>query len=334
MSSWHSPQSIYHCGHSAVKDIFNVPIQIQEKADGSFFAFGIYDELQAVPTNDPTILDTEKRKDIKIRSKGAVMYIDAPEKMFQKGADTVKALVPILHEEWQYRGEFLAKPKHNALAYDRVPKGNIILFDILTDEEAYLPYPQLVEEANRLGLEVVPQLAVYDENECTLEKIRALLETPSILGGQKIEGIVIKPLVPMFGRDKKMLFAKFVSEAYKEVHSSSWKADNPSNKDIIALIGAKFTTPARWHKAAQHLRDAGLLAEDVTDIGRIMKEVPNDVEKECKEEIKELLYSHAWPHIRRSLTHGLPEWWKELLLKRAFESEEISDDLCVQIQNK
>lgn len=37
--------------------------------------------------------------------------------------------------------------------------------------------------------------------------------------------------------------------------------------------------------------------------------------------IKEKLFAFAWPHIARIVTHGLPEWYKEQLLKKQFERE-------------
>jgi hypothetical protein len=43
------------------------------------------------------------------------------------------------------------------------------------------------------------------------------------------------------------------------------------------------------------------------------------VKRECEEEIKEKLFAFAWPHIARMSTRGLPEWYKELLLKKQFE---------------
>lgn len=310
-TAWHSPQSIYSLGHRAVKDLFSVPCQIQEKIDGSFFAFGLFPEI-----------DTGEGP-LRIRSKGAVMLPDAPERMFAPAAKAVKDRAALLRPGWQYRGEFLAKPKHNALAYNRTPVDNIILFDICTDEETYLAYGELCQEASRIGLEVVPQLRT-DATIKSADEIRTLLDTVSILGGQKIEGVVVKPLVPVFGRDKKMLFAKFVSEAFKEVHRKAWGESNPSNKDIITRIGEMYTTPARWQKAVQHLRESGVIEDSPKDIGLIMKEVPLDVLKEEAEEIKERLFKYAWPHIARMLTRGLPEWYREQLLKKQFEADVAS----------
>lgn len=313
MTAWHSPQSIYSLGHRAVKDIFTVKVQLQEKVDGSFFAFGLFPEI-----------DTGEGP-LRIRSKGAVMLPDAPEKMFVLAAKAAKERVGMLHEGWQYRGEFLAKPKHNALAYNRAPKDNIILFDILTAEETYLSYDELKAEGDRISLEVVPQLAT-DVYITSAEEVRSFLSRDSILGGQKIEGVVIKPLTELYGPDKKMLMSKFVSEAYKEVHDKAWKQANPGSGDILTRLGEKYAHPGRWMKAAQHLREAGLLENSPRDIPKLFIEVQKDLGKEEEDAIKHLLWKWAWPHLSRASTRGLPEWWKNELLKLQFETESTAAD--------
>jgi hypothetical protein len=150
--------------------------------------------------------------------------------------------------------------------------------------------------------------------------LRDLLKTTSILGGPTIEGMVIKNYA-RFGRDKHALMGKFVSEAYKEVHAGEWKKANPGGADILALLVAKYRTPARWMKAVQHRRDAGLLLDAPQDIGPLIPEIGADVEKECKEEIMEFLYSWAWPKVRRGLSAGFALWYKDRLLERQFEQE-------------
>lgn len=312
MSSWHSPGSIFNLGHRVLADLFSVDCQIQEKIDGSFFAFGVYD--------DPVLKEFSADGDLtelKIRSKGAVMIPDAPQAMFRSAVDTVKQIQSQLQVGWMYRGEVLCKPKHNALAYDRVPKGNIILFDILKDDEHYLTYEELKAEGDRLGLEVVPQL--YVGRITSAQELRKYLAVVSILGGQNIEGIVIKPLGPRYGPDKKLLMGKFVSEAFKEVHSKSWGESNPTNNDILSRLGEEYGTPARWSKAVQHLREVGRIEDSPRDIGPIIKEIPLDVLKECEEEIKEKLFKYAWPHVARMITRGFPSWYKVQLLAKQFE---------------
>lgn len=312
MSSWHSYPSIYTLGHRAVKDIFSVPCNIEEKIDGSQFSFGKF-ELPDGTT------------ELRIRSKGAVMNINAPEKMFTKAAETVRQLESLLHPGWTYRAEYLQKPKHNALVYDRTPFQYLIIFDVCIGEEDYLPYGSKALEAARLGLEVVPLLGtVFGDCYDTLRNI--IDNTMSCLGGQKIEGVVIKPSAAnVFGPDKKLLLAKFVSEAFKEVHAAVWKNGgefkNHTHKDILEQLAMKYTSSARWHKAVQHMRDASKLEDSPRDIGLLMQEIPNDIAKECREDICDMLFNWAWRDLKRSVVRGFPEWYKEELLKQQFEKD-------------
>jgi hypothetical protein len=236
--------------------------------------------------------------------------------MFSSAVDTVKDLARVLQDGWTYRGEYLQKPKHNALAYDRVPKGNVILFDINTGHEEYAPYAEVCIEAARIGLEVVPALPCGKMNP---ETFSALLETVSVLGGQKIEGVVVKNY-KRFGRDGKALMGKFVSERFKEVHAHEWKNANPTNKDVILRLSEAYRAETRWDKAVQHLRDSGALQQSPRDIADLIREVHKDIEAECAEEIKEVLWKHAKQHILRAAVRGLPEWYKERLLAGAFEA--------------
>ena len=122
----------------------------------------------------------------------------------------------------------------------------------------------------------------------------------------------------LFGPDKKTVMAKYVREEYKEVHRKLWKADNPSSKDILQRITESFGTEARWQKAVIHLRERGVLEGSPKDIGALLREVPDDVLKECEQEIRDRLFAYAWPHIRRGVTSGLPQWYKDELAKQAF----------------
>lgn len=307
MSSWGSYPSIYNLGHRAIADLFTVAVNVEEKIDGSQFSFGVTEDGE-----------------LKIRSKGCQMLPDAPEKMFTLGVETAKQLAPMLHPGWTYRGEFLAKPKHNTLAYSRVPDGHVIIFDINTSEETYLAYADKVAEASRLGLECVALLASGMIESAA--DLRELLDRESTLGGQKIEGMVVKPRdYNLFGVDKKVLMGKFVSEAFKEIHGGEWRKENPTPTDIIDQIALDLKTPARWNKAIQHLAEAGKIDGSVRDIGALIKEVSSDIEKECADEIKDRLFRFAWPHIRRKVTAGLPEWYKDQLLRQQFENVEKGD---------
>lgn len=297
--------SIYNLGHAAIADLFKEPVIVEEKIDGSQISFGVTPEGE-----------------LRMRSKGAPINTVVPEGMFAKGVEAVKSIQHLLVPGWTYRGEYLAKPKHNVLNYDRHPALHIILFDINPAPESYLGMDQKREEAARLGLECVPTL--FRGSIMDPASLRSLLETMSVLGGQKIEGIVIKPeKYDLFGRDKEVLMGKFVSEAFRETHSKTWtkEYDTPGGKDIIALIGAQYSSQARWQKAVIHLAEAGKLEHSPRDIGYLIPEVPKDIAKECTEEIKSALFEWAWPQLKRAVIRGLPEWYKEQLLKRQFETD-------------
>lgn len=307
-TSWHSYPSIYALGHKNIREIFENDVLIEEKVDGSQFSFGRFPW-------------SENAGNIKCKSKGCDINPAFPEKMFALGVDYVRQIGESLHEGWTYRGEFLAKPKHNALVYDRVPKNNIILFDINPGQEAYLSYEEKVEEANRLGLEVVPRL--HAGRISSPDSIIGLLDTKSILGGQKIEGFVVKNYA-RFGIDKKAMMGKFVSEAFKEVHNKEWKSSNPGALGIIELMIGKYKTPARWDKAIIHMREGGKLDGSPKDIGFLIQAIQEDIEKECIDEIKEDLFKWGWNKIRRGCMAGFPEYYKEKLLRESFNETALA----------
>lgn len=197
------------------------------------------------------------------------------------------------------------------MAYDRTPDKYIIGFDIATGMETYMTYQEKADEFQRIGLECVPVLfGGYVDH---LQILFDLLDKVSILGGSKIEGIVVKNYT-LFTAEKKVAMGKFVSEQFKEIHDADWKERNPTGKDIEQRLIERYRSEARWQKAVQHLRDAGILENSPRDIGGLIREVTADVHKECEEEIKQILFDHFWKNISRGITAGLPEWWKRELL--------------------
>ena len=287
MDSWHSYPSIFNLGHKALEPIVQTELLVEEKIDGSQFSFGRFNG------------------ELKVRSKGKEMFADAPETMFQQAVDAVAQLD--LRDGWTYRGEYLSKPKHNSLCYSRVPEKHVILFDVNIDHESYLAYQEKSHEACRLGLECVPKLY---EGIVTGDILNACLELDSVLGNTKIEGVVLKQY-DVFGRDKKVLMGKYVSEAFKERHTKEWKGANPNSSDVIDELSKRLATEARWEKSIQHLRDSGEIDGDVRDIGKLLKAIGLDVHKEESEWIKEQLFKWAWPKIQRGLTRGFPDYYKK-----------------------
>ena len=296
ITSWHSYPKVWALGHANLKELLFDPVLVEEKIDGSQFSFGRFDG------------------ELRVRSQGKEMVVDAPEKMFQAAVDAVRGLD--LVDGWTYRAEYLAKPKHNVLAYDRAPKSHLIIFDINDGHESYLDDEAKRAHVAELGLECVPVL--YKGIVQSPETLKELLELESCLGGQKIEGFVIKNYA-RFGADKKALMGKYVSEAFKEAHKKDWRGSNPTSKDVVSELCNQYKNTVRWDKAIMRLKESGELEFSPKDIGKLMKEVPRDVKVECEAEIKEALFKWAWPKIQRSCVQGLPEFYKKRLMEEQFK---------------
>ncbi len=309
-NSWSSYPSIFSLGHKALERLFDGPVIVEEKIDGSQFSFGLIDGT------------------IRVRSKGQEFPLDAPPDMFKKACETVEKISGLLTPNWTYRSEYVSKPKHNSLTYSRPPENYLIIFDINDGHESYLPWLDKCKEAGRIGLECVPLITNDLSYSLNTEFFLSLLERESILGGTKIEGFVVKNYT-QFGQDKKVLMGKFVSEMFKEIHGKEWGKSNPTQGDVVSIIIEKLRTNARWEKAIQHLRETGKLQNALQDIGPLMKEVPEDILKECTDLIKDKLFGHFWPHIKRGVVHGLPEYYKEKLLSQQFEVKPEHDNMWI-----
>jgi len=297
---------VWVLGHASLPPLSG-RVRVEEKLDGSQFSFGIIGG------------------ELVMRSKGTQIYSttegQASEKMFNKAVVTVLDLCPLLVDGVLYRCEYLSKPKHNVLAYGRVPNKNLMVYDIGWVGEHYMSVEERNEEAARLGLEAIPVLDERDYATIDMDYLKDALDRESVLGGAKVEGIVLKAY-GMFTRDGKTAMAKFVSEAFKEVHAKEWRAENPTGKDTLGAIMECYRTERRWEKGVEALRDAGKLEGSPKDIGALMAHVKGDVVVECEAEVKEKLWEWAKPHLLRTSTAGLPEWYKQRLASAALEPKE------------
>jgi hypothetical protein len=298
MDKLHSYPSVYQVGHAAIADIFKGEVQVEEKVDGSQFSFGVIDGK------------------LMCKSKNVRFEPEQAEKMFLKAVETAQELEPILHPDWTYRCEYLQQPKHNTLAYERIPNKHLILFDVNTGLEEYMSYEEKQKEAQRIGLEIVPLL--YRGTINTYDQFKQFLNLTSILGGCTVEGVVIKNY-NQFTKSKKVMMGKYVNEAFVEINKGDWRKRNPSGKDLTGQLILKYRTEARWNKAIQHIKENGDYEGSPRDIPKLLKEVNQDILKECKEEIMEKLFKHYWRNISKGITRGLPEWYKEQLAKEAFK---------------
>lgn len=291
---------VYNLGHPAIRDLFDGPVVVEEKVDGSQFSFGILDGALC------------------FRSRNKQIVASAAE-MFQDGVDSIIEIADLLTPGWVYRGEYLRVPKHNSIAYVRVPRGHVVVWDIMVGLEEYADRELKAAEANRIGLEVAP--LIFDgDMELSMDTVDEWLDTESFLGGAKIEGIVIKN-AGRFGRDGKMLAGKYVSEKFKETNKVNFAKSNPKGKDILLRLKEYVCTEARWRKAVERMRDSGDLEMSPKDIGSLIKEIQRDVQCECQDNIKGRLWEWAKPHVSRGAVAGFPEWYKRFLCESQCEEQ-------------
>lgn len=297
MSSTAAFPKILHIGDKQISSLFDGEVEITEKVDGSQFGFG------------------KENGRLFARSKGKEQDLDNPDMMFIKGVEYVKSIEDLIPDNYTFYGEYLQKPKHNTLAYDRVPKNNIALFGVYNQEtKEFLGSDSIQQWATRLGVDPIPVL--HTGSSTPEEVLKIVKERVSYLGGQNIEGVVVKAYKPWLFLGQiplSVMSGKYVTEEFKEVHNKNWKAEN-TGKGKLEVAISQYRSEARWNKAVQHLRDDGRLTESPRDIGELIKEVRKDISLEEKENIKDQLWSIFGNDFLGMATSGLPEWYKQKLM--------------------
>jgi hypothetical protein len=286
---------IWHIGSPQAERLFNGPVEITEKIDGSQFNFGKSPEGELI-----------------MRSKGAPQIPGTTDKLFRPVVEWVQTVQDQLPHGTMYHGETICSPRHNTLTYGRVPKGNFMLYGVSQGDVFYSQHFLLAEIAKSLGCEVVPLLFYGEMPKLTEADIDRFMQGESVLGGCKPEGFVIKNYAEQLligGRLIPLLAGKFVTEAFKEKHGAEWQ----SHGDKLELLKQSYKTEARWRKTIQHLRERGELQFAPQDIGPLLKELNTDFIEECKEDVKEALWRHFSKDFTRTIAAGFPEWYKHQL---------------------
>ena len=274
-------------------------VSVQEKVDGSQFVFGLNENNEVV-----------------MRSKGMELTKDNHADMFDLAVSyilSIQEVIKTLDVDTYFYCEYLSKPKHNTLNYEKVPKNNLLLFDCLQNGR-WLNREEIIRLADFIQIDVIPEFRT--NQPITLEEIRGLVTTTSFLGGVEIEGVVIKNYNKnvFIGGNLYPLFTKYVTEKFKEKHEVDWTTKNPSSKRTIQDHILAFNNENRWKKAIIHTEEEGVLTKSPKDISMLLQKVQKDIEEEEKENIKEFLWKSYKKDYLQGSIKGLPEWYKEQLL--------------------
>jgi hypothetical protein len=293
---------IFAIGTDYIKDIFNEEVEITEKVDGSQWVFGkVWGTLY-------------------MRSKGCIQYAEKHDKMFSKAVEYVTQLT--LPDNVIFYCEYLQSPKHNTLKYEKVPKNNLVLFGVMSYSQKFVSkHEELKQYADMLNIDVIP--LIYKGKINNPEELIKMLETESYLGGNKVEGIVVKNYDRPFllgGQPIPVMAGKYVSEAFKEVHRKSWGKEH-TGKGKWDTFKEGYKTEARWNKAIQHYKEKGLYTGSPKDIGPLLKEIQEDIKAEEKQVIMEFLWREFSPELLRAAVSGFPEHFKMKLMEETFEGE-------------
>lgn len=299
-----------HQLHMATEKEYNdIEWIVQEKIDGSQFRISF------------------TKEGVDIGSKGMLMVNKgmpvAVDKMFKQGVDYILGLryiLPLGVREITFYCEYLEKPRHNALAYDRIPKNNLVLFDVYIEDENNNCYfvgnrESLEKYAELLEIDVVPQLNINPSDIDKMnEEIKGIV---SYLGGANIEGVVLKSYKTLREREPyfgEPISLKNVRQEFKEINREINKKDTPLN-----CIVSKYKTNARWEKAINHLKEQGKLTYELKDLSFLINEAYEDLIKEEGSQIKEDLFALTEREFKTNFIRGLPDYYKDWLIKNKNE---------------
>ncbi len=267
---------IWHRDNADLLDGF---CYVQEKVDGSQFSFCM---------TDGTVRFASRSREIPTDDEG----------MFKAGCDAIREIRELLVDGWTYHGEYLSKPKHNILCYDRVPLKHVALWGVRDPQGELWSVQELAPAAAVLGMEAVPIL--LHGSGLTADRLGGLMDRTSFLGGSTIEGVVVK---------REQLAGKLVSDRFKEFKKSKAsvrKADNP-----VAACVASVATEARFHKIVQHMKEEGSWSGDYSDIPWLCRELQKDVFEECEDQMKDIVWKSVERRVRKMLPGKLVPWYKK-----------------------
>lgn len=299
---------IFAIGHTWVQEIFFDEVEVTEKVDGSQFTFG-----------------KDKEGKLHIRSKGALIDVYNPPKMFKEGVDYVQSIEGIVPKNSAFYCEYLQKPKHNMLKYDSIPTNHLVLFGA-SDFDRTKMYTDMEREAFSALFNIDSVPIFFKGKVASEEELFKLLDQDSYLGGSKIEGIVVKNYKRTYelnGQILPLMTAKHVSEAFKEVHRNEWKGQHTARGQWEEYVKG-FKTEARWEKAIQRMKEADTLQNAPQDIGPLLESINLDIIEEEKDAIMEFLWKKFSKDVFRVATGGFPNWYKDKLIKGVQFSEETN----------
>jgi hypothetical protein len=236
----------------------------------------------------------------------------------------------LLNPNYSYHGECFSKPKHNVIAYTRVPLYFWICYDIYDQSIGqFLEREAKEKECDRIGVECAK--VIYrntDPTENPFEKCKEFIakfengEITSSLGGM-VEGVVLKHHRFFVNQQYVSTKKKYTIAEFKEHHTENLqkikgvencsktetKEDKKARRkekfklatpqESVDAIGEAYSVKGRFAKAVIHLKEADNWDYDDSKLNteRLKVELDKDFDKECKRDVREFLNARFFPDI-------------------------------------
>lgn len=254
---FHKYPKIRRLGHAETQGIWYGSVIVEEKIDGANFRF---------------VYDSELNK-VRWGSRN-VDYINVSQENWPKNFEKQWKWVFDNEEALQLYPNYIFYAEAvipHTIQYDwKRFKAPLIGFDVLDPSGKWVPYPKNKEIFKEIGLPFVPVITIFEEKP-SIEDFSKLIPKSEFYDGTA-EGVVLKNY-------DKGLFAKVLSEKFKEVNRSIFGKSKKELKDETDRWFEYMFSPRRIEKTIQRLVDEGYNLDM-----RMMKDLIYNVMQDAVEE--------------------------------------------------
>lgn len=223
-------------------------------------------------------------------------------------------------EGFFYHGEAMRNTTTNNAAYKRMPRYFWIVYEIQRADGSLLTPEEMTVALQNTGIEMTQVLYDSHKNKSVpvqevIDQLMAQIESKQIescLGGIP-EGIVIKVLNSVKdGKTCNYRFKQVRSQFAEMSQEKRNKIEQVSDADFIKEIGEIYNTDGRREKAVQHMKEKDVWQPNINkNIGTMVNELDNDLLKEAKEDIKNMLFVRFWSEISKVARGDVSKFLKE-----------------------
>lgn len=293
---WKKYIKIRALGTDETEGIFEGTCVVQEKVDGANFSFYVENNKLLVASRNMVMVD-------------------------KKNSGNWKAILPVTEAYNQHKDKFNPNylyvgesTQRHTISYTDIP--NFIGYDIWNDEtESFLDWKEAKIEFESIGLSFIHVHFEREGSEITIEELEECIKHSLYKEGDA-EGIVIKNYSKLNKYDNP-LFAKIVTDSFKEQNRAVFKGTNQPTKEgnSTIIIASTYSTEARIEKIIHKLVDEGNKL-DMSMIPVLFNAVAEDIFEENAVEIYHTFDKIDFKHLRGIVAKKCVPVLKRVLLEK------------------